>query len=84
MKRRRNYDPYQIVLAYKEVMESGMSIYKAARVFGFPESTLRDRHLGIQPVDQLPSHGPKPIFPRDEENLLVNHLSYMSNIEYGY
>ncbi|KAH3696814.1 hypothetical protein DPMN_084292 [Dreissena polymorpha] len=53
-------------------MESGMSIYKAARVFGVPESTLRDRHLG---VDQLPNHGSKPIFTRDEENLLVNRLS---------
>jgi len=83
MKRRLNYDPNQIVLAYKEVMESRMSIYKVARVFGVPESTLRDRHLGIQPVDHVPSHGPKPVFTRDEENLLVNHVSYMSNIGYS-
>ncbi|KAH3742010.1 hypothetical protein DPMN_048740 [Dreissena polymorpha] len=61
-----------------------MPIFKAARVFGDPESTLRDRHLGIQHIDHVPSHGPKPVFTGDEENLLVHHVSYMSNIGYGY
>ena len=84
MKRKRSYDTAQIGLAYKAVREGGMSVYKAARVFGVPESTLRDRHLGLQPVENLPSHGPDPLFTKEEEKSLIDHMTYMSNIGYGY
>ena len=83
-KKRRNYDTAQIGLAYKAIKEDGMSVYKAARVFGIPESTLRDRHLLNQPVETLPSHGPDPLFTKEEEKMLVDHLMYMSEIGYGY
>lgn len=71
-------------MAFKAVKNDGMSVYKAARVFGVPESTLRDRHLGLQPTEYLPSHGPDPLFSKEEEKSLVDHMTYMSNIGYGY
>ena len=59
--KRREYDPDQISLA----LQDGMSVYKAARMSGIPESTLRDRHLGLQSsVENLPTHGPDPLLKR--------------------
>ena len=82
VKRKGSYNTAQIGLAYKAVREGGMSVYKAARVFGVPESTLR--HLGLQSVENLPSHGPDPLFTKEEEKSLIDHMTYMSNIGYGY
>ena len=61
-----------------------MSIYKAVRVFCLPETTLRDRHLRVQRVETLPSHGGDPLFTKEEEKSLIDHTTYMTNIEYGY
>ncbi|XP_053400532.1 jerky protein homolog-like [Mercenaria mercenaria] len=87
-KRRRLYDTGLIARAYKDVVSSGMSVYKAARLYGIPESTLRDRTLGLQPVtgekENLPSSGPPPTFTAQEEQKLVEHISYMASIGYGY
>ena len=83
-KKRRSYDTALISQAFKDVREKGTSVYRAAREYGVPESTLRDRHLGIQPVDNLPNHGPAPLFSHEEEKSLVDHIEYMCNIGYGY
>ena len=57
-------------------------------MYGIPESTLRDRTLGIQPVvvntENMPHPGPAATFSRDEEIQLVDHLAYMASIGYGY
>ena len=65
---------YMISRAYEDVKERGMSVYRAARAYGIPESTLRDRHLGIQPVDSLPSHGTAPLLSREEEKSLMDRI----------
>lgn len=66
-------------------MNKGYSVYKAARVYGVPESTLRDRTLGLQPVDDiLPTPGPGTTLSREEERMLIDHIEYMSSIGYGY
>ncbi|XP_045177379.2 antigen EM13-like isoform X2 [Mercenaria mercenaria] len=87
-KKKRQYDAGLIAKAYEDVVSSGMSVYKAARLYGIPESTLRDRTLGIQPVtgekENLPSCGPSPIFTAQEEQKLVEHSSDMASIGYGY
>ena len=87
-KKRRQYNPQLIAAAYRGVTEKGVSVYKAARMYGIPESTLRDRTLGIQPVvvntEDMPRPGPAATFSRDEEIQLVDHLAYMANIGYGY
>ncbi|XP_052809180.1 jerky protein homolog-like [Mya arenaria] len=88
VKKKRQYDTGLIAKAYKEVVESGMSVYKAAILYGLPESTLRDRTLGLQPVtnehENLPSLGQPPTFTANEEKQLVEHLTYMASIGYGY
>lgn len=64
--------------------EKNLSVYRAARMFGVPESTLRDRHLGNQPADTVPTSGPSPMLSLEEEKGLVEHVSYMAKIGYGY
>ncbi|XP_052771636.1 uncharacterized protein LOC128211197 isoform X1 [Mya arenaria] len=87
-KKRRLYDTGLIARAYKDVVESGMSVYKAARLYGLPESTLRDRTLGLQPVtdetEYLPCSGHQPTFTTNEEKQLVDHISYMASIGYSF
>ncbi|WAR16705.1 hypothetical protein MAR_031299 [Mya arenaria] len=50
-----------------------MSVYKASRVYGVTESTLRDRTHGLQPTGDLPYAGPGPLFSKNEESQLVEH-----------
>ena len=44
-KRSRSYDTELNARAYADVNERNMSVYRAAREYGVPESPLRDRHL---------------------------------------
>ena len=57
-----------IVKAYQDVMQKGYSVFKAARLYEIPESTLRDRTLGLQTVedDVLPTPGPGTTLSREE------------------
>jgi hypothetical protein len=61
---------------------SGMSVYKAAREYNVPESTLRDRTWGNICLDA--KIGFKTIFTTDEEQQLVDHISFMASIGYEY
>ena len=66
-----------------------MSVCRAAKMSGVPESTLWDRTLGLQPVPDattgyVTNPGPSPTFSKIEENELFNHVSYMSKIGYGF
>ena len=62
----------------------GISVYKCPKIFGIPESTLRDRHLGLQPGESVPRLGKMPMFSTAEEQGLVDHVKYMATIGYGY
>ena len=59
-----------------------MSVYRAAREYMVPESTLRDRTRGFVNMDV--TIGFETIFNKDEEQKLVDHISYMASIGYGY
>jgi len=69
--------------AYNTIKERGFSAYRAAREYGVPESTLRDRTLGLVDADNCIS-GPKRTFAVDEEHELAEHMKYMASIGYGY
>lgn len=57
-------------------------------MFGVPESTLRDRTLGLQCVPDengfLPNSGPPPMFSKTQERDLIEHVTYMSTLGYIY
>ena len=72
-------------LIYKGLIiqqKNGISVYRAAKLFSVPESTLRDRTRGLVNLNTV--IGFDNIFSDDEERQLVEHVSYMANIGYGY
>ncbi|XP_053372948.1 uncharacterized protein LOC123560642 [Mercenaria mercenaria] len=80
-KRKLQYDRDNLRRAF-EATRKGISVYRAARDYSVPESTLRDRHLGLVPLE---CHiGFDSIFSNVEEQKLVNHITYMASIGYGY
>ena len=75
------YDRTNLCRAF-DATRSGMSVYMAARQYNVPESTLRDRTRGNISVDA--TIGFDTIFNRSEERKLVDHITYMADIGYGY
>ena len=57
-------------------------MYNAAGQHSFPESTLRNRTRGNVNVDTRTGH--RTLITAEEEQKLVNHISYMADIAYGY
>jgi hypothetical protein len=60
-----------------------MSVKKAARIYGIPVTTLRDRVLGKVDHDKA-VFGKAPLFDNNEEYNLVKHFKKMSSYGYGY
>ena len=58
-----------------------MSVYRASRNYGVPESTLRDRTLGLVSATAKSLNF---LFDEDTEKKLVEHIQYMASIGYGY
>ena len=81
MRKRLQYDRSNLARAY-EATQGGMSVYKAARRYSVPESTLRDRTRGNVDVDARAGHA--TLMTADEEQKLVAHISYMADIGYRY
>lgn len=71
-----------LLKAYEAVKERKVPVKTAARQFGVPENTLRDRVKGrIDPFDFCT--GGDTTLSREEE-VLVEHLQAMSLLGYGY
>lgn len=60
-----------------------VSIQRAAKSYGVPVSTLKDRVYGIVPVHNAKS-GRTQLFSKEQESLLASHLNTMAEIGYGY
>lgn len=89
-KPKRQYTPQLLSLAYEEVRK-GMSVHKAARFYGIPDSTLRDRFRENGPMQPAPDKehfntrpGASTTLNTEEEKQLVSHCVYMASIGYGY
>lgn len=78
--KKKQYDPNALKYAY-EAVQNGMSVYKASRNYGIPESTLRDRTLGLVAVDGRCSNY---LFDEATEKKMVDHIAHMASIGYGY
>ena len=66
-----------------DVIEKKISVSKAAKQYGVPEQTLRDRVKGKVAPETIKS-GPSPLFSIEEEMRLVDHIKSMSQVGYGY
>ena len=78
----RLYSPTSMVKAYSMVKDEGVPVLKAARTYGVPETTLRDRVMGR--VDPETGMGSVPLFSQLEEVQMVNHVRTMADFGYGY
>ena len=79
----RTYSQESMTNAYLAVLEDNLSIRKAAKSFGVPYQTLRDRVSGdVDP--ECCTMGGQPVLSLDEESKLVYHLKEMAVLGYGY
>ncbi|XP_060573021.1 uncharacterized protein LOC132730954 [Ruditapes philippinarum] len=81
VKLRRQYDPVNLQRAY-DATNKGMSAYRASRLYGVPESTIKDRRSGR--VETGANPGPLKLFSSEEEQRLADHIKHMASIGYGY
>ena len=65
------------------VKDDNMPIKKAARLNGAPETTLRKRISGSVDVDCVKA-GPNPLFTLEQEARLVDHVTMLAKVGYGY
>lgn len=79
----RNYSEEQMTAAYNAVKDRNVPVAQAAREHGVPDSTLRDRVDGRVGA-QVTRSGPKPLFNKDEEKKMVDHVVGMANMGIGY
>jgi hypothetical protein len=69
--------------AYIAIKNENLPVLTAAKKYGVPETTLRDRVSGRVDIDCC-NMGKSPILSLDEENKLVKHLLEVAKIGYGY
>lgn len=83
VKKHKGYSPSALTNAYKLVKETGIPIKTAARQYGVPHNTLRDRVKGR--VDsETTMTGSGPLFTLEEEAKLVAHIKLMADLGYGF
>ena len=64
-------------------MEDKVPVYRAAKLYGVPLTTLRDRVDNRISMDTT-SSGPAPVLNQLEEAKLVEHIKEMAYVGYGY
>jgi hypothetical protein len=68
--------------AYK-LWQKSHSIYRASKETGVPKNTLRDRVAGLV-KPQCQNSGKAPLFSKNEETELVNHIIECASYGFGY
>ena len=82
-KKYRGYSQENLAKAFKAVKEKNMPVQRAAREYGVPESTLRDRIKGKVGLQKTRS-GPAPVLGMKEENKLVEYLQLLTDFGYSF
>lgn len=65
------------------MVEDGVSVERAAKMFAVPITTLKDRVKGRVDIDTLRS-GLHTLFTLEQEAFLASHLQTMAEVGYGY
>lgn len=81
--KRRCYSPSALVNAYQAVKEKGVPVFRAAREYSVPLTTLRDRVDNRVSID-CTKPGPEPVLSQLEEAKLVSHIKELAAVCYGY
>ena len=71
----RQYSATDMIEAYNAVINEKRPIRRAAKDFHVPKSSLRDRVLGLVPVD--PKLGTYPLFTSEQESHLADHFNLL-------
>ena len=79
----RAYDVSKLAEAYKYISRTHIPVRKAAKMFGVPLTTLRDRIDGRVKVD-IQKLGKSPKMSHDEEKNFALHFVQMAELGYGY
>lgn len=82
-KKYRLYSQKSISDAYVAVMTDGLSLRAAAKKYGVPAQTLRDRVTGRISLNCVTT-GRSPVLDIEEETRLVEHLVNVSRLGYGF
>jgi len=82
-KKRKQYNHDSIVAAYNAVKDSNISVHAAAKQYGVPLTTLRDRIDGRIGLDSN-RPGPSILMDKDEEKEIVHFLHTMAKYGYRY
>ncbi|XP_052805300.1 uncharacterized protein LOC128235033 isoform X2 [Mya arenaria] len=77
------YSHEDLLNAVRCIKEEGMSVYKAAELYGVPKSTLHDKACGKSNM-LFQRKGPSPLLSYDDEKKLVDYLLQMSNLGYMF
>lgn len=83
IKKRKQYDPDSLMAAYKAVKDSSISVNAAAKQYGVPLTTLRDRvdgRIGMEATRP----GPPLLMGKDDEAEIVHFLHTMARYGYRY
>ncbi|RUS85568.1 hypothetical protein EGW08_006651 [Elysia chlorotica] len=83
IKKRKLYAKEALQAAYKAVKDSSISVNAAAKQYGVPLTTLRDRVDGRISIDTT-RPGPPLLLAKDEEAEIVHFLHTMARYGYRY
>lgn len=72
----RKYQPNDMQMAIKDILETKLSVRAASRKYNVPFSTLWSKYNGKYPVEARPS--PATILTTEEEQLLVQWILHLS------
>ncbi len=80
-KKRKQWSNKSMVLAMEAVKAGRFGVNEAARMYGLPSSTLKDR-LGGRVVHGT-NPGRRPFLTQEEEKCLTDHLVHIAQLGYG-
>lgn len=81
VKRFKQYNRESLLHAYNAVKNDRIPVDRAARLFGVPAQTLRDRVLGRVNIKSV--WGKASLFSDEEEQYLVDYLEELAKVGYG-
>ncbi|XP_071179711.1 uncharacterized protein [Mytilus edulis] len=82
-RKNRQYHHQALIDAYYAVIDGGIPVRTACRLYGIPRETLRDRLDGKRSID-CENIGRGTLFTKEEENKLADEVSRMAKCGYFY